>query len=180
MEKLIFNRTQQDVDDLVYILDNGGFAHIILTSSDGYHMQTKFFQNLVFLDKLEDDHLGAYNPSDLNRVGRAVTEIAQILRRHGYSNVLVDMKTDWTYPDITTGTTSSATSTEMTHYLDEVKKVRNVLKLFSDTPKVPDSMEHLNYVMANDIEKILFDIYTMLSNIEKAWYYSGDLFAGEA
>ena len=49
----------------------------------------------------------------------------------------------------------------------------------SNTPDVPADMESFTYQEANNIEKILLDIDTLLTGIEQSWFYSGDVYSGE-
>ena len=51
--------------------------------------------------------------------------------------------------------------------------------MMQTTPPVPNDMEKLTYQEANDIEKILEDIDRLLTDAAQAWFYSGDLYAGE-
>ena len=37
----------------------------------------------------------------------------------------------------------------------------------------------LTWSGANDIERILLDVEQLINNMAAAWYYSGDLYAGE-
>ena len=39
-------------------------------------------------------------------------------------------------------------------------------------------MRFLDYIKANDIERILLDLDTLLTNAALAWYQSGELYAG--
>ena len=47
------------------------------------------------------------------------------------------------------------------------------------TPETPETMRALNYVKANNIERILQDLDTLITNMEQAWFFSGALYAGE-
>ena len=40
-------------------------------------------------------------------------------------------------------------------------------------------MRFLDYIKANDIERILLDLDKLLDKLTKSWYFSGDLYAGE-
>lgn len=89
---------------------------------------------------------GAYNYSDLNRVERAVTEIADLA---GLSLVT---KTDWAMWDI-------PTTDDMTRYLNNIRSIRALIPNASAIPAVPATMNNLTYTMANNIEKILSAAY---------------------
>lgn len=114
---------------------------------------------------------GYYNASDLNRVGRAMREIAAWLKECSYE-VSIDPKTDWEISDI-------PIRSQMKQYLDDLAVLRGVISLLTSTPEAPSDMSQLTWQKANDIEYILHDLHFLLSNMEAAWYYSGDLIAGE-
>ena len=113
---------------------------------------------------------GAYNASDLNRVGEAVRYLADEARNvltntqaylkernvaddvifHPYAaeDVLADGKTDWEYADV-------PTPDEMESYLENIRNLRGLLDMPSNTPDVPTDMEGFTFNEANDIETIL-------------------------
>ena len=107
---------------------------------------------------------GVYTADDLNRVGMAVEYLAARLWSAGVS-VDVSPVTDWTDSDW--GTPSA-----MAHYLEQVRIMREALKLASP-PSVPDDLEKLTYTEANQIEQILLMLDThitnMLSIVDAGW-----------
>lgn len=151
---LITDRTQLDVDRVKELVSKGWAG---MTTSE----RNEWLTNLK----------GAYNYSDLNRVGEAVAYVAGRFNGFGY-NILVSPKTDWTVEDI-------PTASQMADYLSYVKNLRNAVPVIDDTPAAPADMDGLTYQEANDIEQILLDVDALIPNIAAAWYYSGDLFAGE-
>lgn len=114
---------------------------------------------------------GAYNAEDLNRVGSAVAYLAGRLEGYGYA-VAVSPKTDWTVGD-------EPTLAQLTAYLADVEALRGAIAVPGDTPRTPEDMAGLTYSEANDIEKILKDLDLLLTNMAAAWYYSGEIYAGE-
>ena len=64
-------------------------------------------------------------------------------------------------------------------YLANLTALRGAAAVLPTTPVVPESMERLTYVTANDIERILADLDRQLANMAAAWYYAGELFSGE-
>jgi hypothetical protein len=82
---------------------------------------------------------GAYNFSDLNRVERAVQEIAELL------GVSVVVKTDWSIWDI-------PMKTDLDRYLDNVRLIQSVCK---ETTMLPMNLNNLTYAVANEIESVL-------------------------
>lgn len=112
-----------------------------------------------------------YNASDLNRVGAAVQYVAERFAAQGYA-VEVSPKTDWLASDI-------PTASELETYRQNIATLRALLAVMPTTPETPDSMAGLTYTEANDIEQILLDLDTLLTNAALAWYQSGELYAGE-
>lgn len=112
-----------------------------------------------------------YNASDLNRVGAAVQYVAERFAAQGYT-VAVSPKTDWLASDI-------PTASELEAYRQNIAALRALLAVMPTTPETPDSMAGLTPAGANDIERILLDLDTLLTNATLAWYQSGELFAGE-
>lgn len=99
---------------------------------------------------------GAYNASDLNRVGAAVRYLAERFALYGYQ-VSVNPKTDWTAEDI-------PTPTEMQTYLGEVAKVRDVLDI-ATAPTLPADAEGLTHSEANAIEIVLVMIDETINRV---------------
>lgn len=114
---------------------------------------------------------GAYNASDLNRVGAAVRYVSDRLTGCGYL-VQVAPKTDWTVADI-------PTAAQLAAYLADVAELRGKLAVLPTTPETPVDMIGLTYTEANDIEKILEDVDRLITLMMQSYYYSGELFAGE-
>lgn len=114
---------------------------------------------------------GSYNASDLNRVGSAMAYLRDKFNDNGY-NVQISPKTDWKEIDV-------PTERDMTLYLSRLGTLRGVIALPEDTPKTPETMAKLTYKTANDIEKILETVDSMLSKSISFLWYSGDLYSGE-
>ena len=112
-----------------------------------------------------------YNASDLNRVGAAVQYVAERFAAQGYA-VTVHPKTDWTEKDI-------PTAAEMETYRQDIASLRGLIAVLKSTPETPETMRFLDYLKANDIERILLDLDALLTNAAAAWYQSGELYAGE-
>ena len=114
---------------------------------------------------------GYYNAEDLNRVDAAVAYIRDRLNENGY-DIKSEPYASWKESDI-------PTKPQMQEYLDNVEKIRDSMALPAGTPVTPETMERLNYIRANDIEKILETVDRMLTNsIESVWF-SGELYLGE-
>lgn len=110
---------------------------------------------------------GAYNYTDLNRVERAVAELADEL------SLKLVTKTDWTAWDI-------PKQADMDRFLGNISAIRRAgvkigKQTTSSTPPVPRSMKNLSYSHANAIEKILYDVsFTAAEQLR-----SGELICGE-
>lgn len=92
-------------------------------------------------------------------------------------SAVVDHFDEWT--DEVWIKNDTPTLSQMEQYLDNVQQVRAALELPQNTPSVPPDMDRLTIEEANDIEKVLLDIDKMLTNIAAAWFYSGEIYAGE-
>ena len=137
---------------------------------------TLYYGLVLITDRTAEDvtkktEKGFYNDSDLNRVGAAMAYIRDRFNDNGY-DVDISPDTAWTESDI-------PTPDDMTLYLGCLGTLRAVLPLPEGTPKVPDSMENLTYVTANDIEKILETVDDVLTKSITFVWYSGDIYSGE-
>lgn len=184
IDALVTDRTSADVARLIYL--NGlwdpvegwtGTAEelgewwngeaVPLLAADGEILDA----NGELLYCREGTQRGAYNASDLNRVEETVDYLAGLLRNCG-NTVEVYPKKGWTTEDV-------PANSDMKRYLDDVAALRTVLAVLPTTPEVPAGMEGLTYREANAIEQILADIDLLIKNVTAAWFYSGDLYAGE-
>ena len=115
---------------------------------------------------------GMYTHNDMNRVENAVKIIVGIFEEAGYDVPILDTKTDWTHADV-------VTREDIERYYSNVAILRDFMAVYPDTPKAPTIKDRLNYLVANDIEKILMDVHGVANNISKSWYYAGDVCSGE-
>ncbi|MBQ6756516.1 MAG: hypothetical protein IJP43_06195 [Oscillospiraceae bacterium] len=146
---------------------------------------------------------GAYNASDLNRVEEASLYMSELLRDvyeglQSYAASLgvapqaffdpydpddyaITVKTDWTTADYISAADSA-------RYLANVVLLTSAV--LGDYPALPSSLARLDYIKANNIERSLvllrdnlLELETRLRaeiyNASRAWYYSGDVYAGE-
>ena len=139
-------------------------------------IMTLYYGLVLITDRTQQDVTdgtakGSYNASDLNRVGSAMAYLRERFNDHGY-NVQIAPKTTWKEIDV-------PTKSDMTLYLDCLGTLRGVIALPEDTPKTPKTMENLTYKTANNIEKILEAIDSMLSKSLSFLWYSGDIYSGE-
>ena len=141
LDNLIFDRTQADVDrvkELTQKLING-------TATDAE--KTEWFGEMK----------GAYNASDLNRVGAAVEYLTETLYNMGY-NVPTVPKDDWTETDI-------PMQSQMGIYINNIQLLRDILPYVA--PDAPNAPENLTFVQANAIEEILYRLEQVLIAMQK-------------
>lgn len=108
---------------------------------------------------------GAYNATDLNRVGNAINYVAGLLNGAGYS-VSASPKTDWEKTD-------EPTPEQLEDYLAQVQTLRSVLTLWPSTPAVPPDMEDLTTDEANAIEQILVDLDAVITSMQQVYLRAG-------
>lgn len=114
---------------------------------------------------------GFYNATDLNRVASACDEILALMRGVGYSVPMQSWKT-WTMFDYPT-------------YANTLQWLNNVYRVINGFYKknnysLPIDMSAFTYTQANDIEKALNDINTIIEDIKKRFILSGTFQSGGA
>lgn len=150
------------------------------TAADVQHweyLRNKGFLNMTDAERAEwlaGNMKGAYNKDDLNRVGQALNYLRDRLTAAGYMSYQTTFtaKTNWTV-------TSIPTAEDLTYYLKCVSNIREAMSQFENTPPAPADTGALNYEEANNIEKILIDVETLINNMLAARHYCGDIFTGE-
>lgn len=184
LDELITDRTQEDVDYLVFLLKKG-------------------WQEMTDAEKTAFANTkGAYNYTDLNRVETAVAYVAAELVQapltlQSYASSLdvawdsffdlpydpsdysLTTKTNWSYSDI-------PTPTQMNRYLNNLVLLQSA---FVIPEELPSSMSNLNYEGANQIERLILAVHDALGvemdRIERdilsasLSYKSGEYYSGE-
>ena len=97
-----------------------------------------------------------YNYTDLNRVENKTAEVSKLLARYGYP-VTIITKTTWTKANF-------PSKTEMDRYLGNVKKCVSQFNAVTGIG-LPISMMNLNYVGANNIEKVLLGLEELVDRM---------------
>lgn len=108
---------------------------------------------------------GAYNASDLNRVGTALNYLAGRLGAICGRSITWTAKTDWAVTDIITA------SQEET-YRKQIQDIRDALAYPAGTPDAPQ-VARLAYTGANDIERILKLCEALIVNVAKSFRHTG-------
>lgn len=113
---------------------------------------------------------GCYNATDMNRVAEVVTEIAAELNSAGYT-VTVNPRT-YAGTDIIRRSDFAA-------YLANVQTLRDAIAVRASTPELPAADAKLDFVGANNIEKILADLDELIGWMKYSQKYCGTFAAGQ-
>lgn len=148
IDTLITNRTQADVER-VRKLAAKGFAAMTADERAEWLAGMK----------------GAYNASDLNRVGTALNYLAGRLASICGKSITWTAKTDWAVTDIITVSQAET-------YRKQVQSIRDALTYPAGTPDAPE-LGRLTYTGANDIERILTLCEELIVNVAKSFRHTG-------
>ena len=158
------------------------FTTLITDRTAADYQRWEYLRNKGFLNMTDEERAewlagnmkGSYNKGDLNRVGEALNYLHERLNAAGYITYQTTFtaKTNWTVASI-------PTADDLTYYLKCVSNVRTALKLFETTPPAPTDTGALSIDEANNIEKILIDVETLINNMLSARFFCNDIFAGE-
>ena len=162
MSKFIFDRSFSDIDRWRTLRDKGW------ANMSPYERQEWLFEVIPTPSAAK----GMYTHNDLNRVENGVREIADLLAEIGYRVPAMEIKTDWTHMD-------DITKSEMVRYLSNIEVIRGANVVFSDTPKTPSIEKRFDHFAANDIEKILNDVFNIANNTKNSWCNAGEIISGE-
>ena len=127
-------------------------------------------------DVRAENDKGIYQATDLNRVTEAMEYLNDILTSRGYKTgykrvYIIATRYVWVEED-------NPSTEQINAYLDNVRALRSAITVLPSTPRVPPNIS-FNWDGANNIEQILLDIEQLLINMQTAWYYCGELYAGE-
>lgn len=145
---LVTDRTQADVER-VKALATKGFA--AMTADE----QAEWLTGMK----------GAYNASDLNRVGTALNYLAGRLSSICGKSITWTAKTDWTVTDIPADSQAET-------YRRQIQDIRDALAYPAGTPDAP-GLNRLTYTGANDIERILALCEDLIVNVAKSFRHTG-------
>nr|DAG67333.1 MAG TPA: hypothetical protein [Caudoviricetes sp.] len=145
---LVTDRTQADVER-VQALAAKGFA--AMTAAE----QAEWLAGMK----------GAYNASDMNRVGTALNYLAARLAPICGMSIAWSAKTDWAVTDI-------ATASQAETYRQQIQDIRDALAYPAGTPDAPE-LARLTYTDANNIERILKLCEDLIINVAKSFRYTG-------
>lgn len=177
-DTLVTDRTQADVDLLLYLC-----SLWVVDPETREPIWTGTAQQKARWNEGK----GAYTPGDLNRVSNAMAIISAELTSAGYVTDYERIKLPRTFTVTITepdGTTSEIeyidgrdtyswypddipNEERMAQYRSNVAALRGALTVYASTPPVPPDMEGLTWQEANDIERILADVYAQIQIMKK-------------
>ena len=169
IDTLIYDRSQADVADVIAIkkkILEGGLSSLTTTEKSVYMAGMK----------------GAYNYTDMNRVGEAtkyvadrMTALPAIIKAYREakgvadadmfdvpydpSDIAVTGKSTWTMSDI-------PTSNDLTTYLSDIRLLKSKVTLPPTVPSLPVNMAYLTVSGANAIEQTLAAIDTAVTDLD--------------
>lgn len=150
ISNLIFDRSEEDVSRVVNIAEH-------LTSGTATAAE---------LSEWLSGMKGGYSYRDLNRVGAAMEHLVTKLLQYGYTIPGYIPSPVWKETDV-------QTPEQMEQYRKNVQAIRDRLKIAASVPNAPADMEGLNYVEANNIERILFEVEDAIIRMEQVFPRSG-------
>lgn len=148
IDTLITNRTQADVERVRKLAEKGFAA---MTADE----RAEWLAGMK----------GAYNASDLNRVGTALNYLAVRLASICGKSITWTAKTDWAVTDV-------ATASQAETYRQQIQAIRDALAYPAGTPDAPQ-LTRLTYTGANDIERILALCEDLIVNVAKSFRHTG-------
>lgn len=107
---------------------------------------------------------GFWNISDINRVESKEKEIAD------YLGITITYKT-WSLGDL-------ISLGDIQTILNDIQRMRNAWHTASDTPATP-TQNSWDYASANNIEKILSDMYDFILSVQSDFIYSDQIYSGQ-
>lgn len=148
IDTLVTDRTQADVER-VKALAAKGFAAMTAAEQAEWLAWMK----------------GAYNASDMNRVGTALNYLVGRLGTICGRSIAWTAKTDWAVTDI-------ITASQAAEYRRQIQDIRDALTYPTGTPDAPE-LGRLTYTGANDIERILTLCEELIVNVAKSFRHTG-------
>lgn len=154
MLNLVYDRTADDVAEVLRLTQKA-FAGTLTDE-----------EKTVWLAGMK----GTYDAIDMNRVAAAVSTLSGLLNAAGYKNEV-------SAQSFAEG--EDSTDEKYSVYLSNVQTLRDAIAVRASTPPVPAADAKLDYVGANNIEKILADLDELLSWMTYSQKYCGTFAAGQ-
>ena len=132
-------------------------------------MTTELITDRTLGDVLSQNEKGTYNASDLNRVGTAAEELRIIGIDAGYP-IVGTFRTNYIKGEI-------PLAEEMEYYLSQVRKCRD--SFFDLGIPLPHTMDGLDYIGANNMERVFVEIEKSIQQMQKTKRHCGSTRCGE-
>lgn len=171
IDEMITDRTQADVDE-VYALK----AKFKVVDSVGSYISIKEIEGkyLVFigtqteLDKYMGGLKGAFNHTDLNRIGNAILYLKMLANSIGlYPNLIG--KNDWN-PNV-----EYVNPTDIANMLNDLRLLKSATGI---SEEVPNNLNRMTFDTANLLETIIVKAYEKLSFEHAKMNHSGTTYSG--
>ncbi len=120
----------------------------------------------------------------MNRVEKATRYIADELIKCGYF-ISITTKSNWKEDKESNYTSSENrklnwnTKEQMNRYLNNIKVCISQFAVSKEVENLPTSMDYLDYIGANNIEKNLVNIEFLKENMKSTYRYANTVYAGE-
>lgn len=117
---------------------------------------------------------GAYGPSDLNRVQDKVIELRSRLIANGVPvpPLQPPRESYW-------GVNKTFYAPDILTYLENVAILSGAYYVLPGTPQTPNMDDWIDYICANNIEKILVDIEVLLDGMISMFFYAAEISSGD-
>ena len=149
---MIFDRTQEDIDTAIRLRREKVQTFQELTESE-----------IATLEK------GTLTINTLNRIETKQEELKNLFNDMGYWNTPISNK-EWSENDI-------FNVDEFQRILDNTNVLRRAFFVYKDTPNTPSISYYWDDI--NALEKILYDLDVMISNVKADYRYCGEFECGE-
>lgn len=154
MLNLIYDRTADDVAEALRLMQKA-FAGTLTDE-----------EKTVWLAGMK----GTYDAIDMNRVAAAVSTLSGLLNAAGYKNEV-------SAQNFVEG--EDSTDEKYSVYLANVQTLRDAIAVRASTPELPAADAKLDFIGANNIEKILADLDELLGWMTYSQKYCGTFAAGQ-
>lgn len=154
MLNLVYDRTADDVAEALRLMEKA-FAGTLTDE-----------EKTVWLAGMK----GTYGAIDMNRVAAAVSTLSGLLNAAGYKNEV-------SAQNFVEG--EDSTDEKYSVYLANVQTLRDAIAVRASTPELPAADAKLDYVGANNIEKILADLDELIGWMKYSQKYCGTFAAGQ-
>lgn len=154
----VFDRTIEDVMRAIELrgkVTSGGIAALTAEEQAEYNAGLK----------------GAYNYQDLNRVEANTYALSERLRAAGYA-VQTTLPALWTRSNI-------PTKSSLERIRKNIEVIRGALKLRSNAPSTPNSLDPMDVSKANNIERIQYEVDLAINAITSMLVNLGTFYMGE-